>query len=88
VCNNIYTHICGVCMCVCACVFVCVCMCVCVCACVFVCVCVCVCVYRLGLKFAEGSIVGPNARCVAMLTAFKQFIQVCVRVRERERKRE
>lgn len=31
-------------------------------------------ILRLGLQFASGSISGSNSRCVAMLTAFKQFI--------------
>lgn len=30
---------------------------------------------RLGLKFAEGTIKGSNARCLALLNAFKAFIQ-------------
>ena len=32
------------------------------------------CVIRLGLKYANWSISGSNARCVAMLTTFKQVI--------------
>ncbi|TMW55280.1 hypothetical protein Poli38472_013171 [Pythium oligandrum] len=31
-------------------------------------------ILSLGLKYAEGKIAGGNARCVAMLTAFKQVI--------------
>lgn len=31
-------------------------------------------VLSLGLKYAEGKITGGNARCIAMLTAFKQVI--------------
>jgi len=30
---------------------------------------------RLGLKFAEGTIKGSNARCLALLNAFKDFIK-------------
>ena len=33
-------------------------------------------VLRLGLKYADGSIVGANARCLAMLQAFSQVIEV------------
>lgn len=32
-------------------------------------------IVRLGLKYAEGTISGSNARCVALLHAFKQFIR-------------
>jgi len=32
-------------------------------------------ILALGLKYAEGKIAGGNARCVAMLTAFKQVIK-------------
>eukprot|EP00891_Asterochloris_glomerata_P001719 jgi/Astpho2/1719/Aster-x1026 len=32
-------------------------------------------VFELGLKFADGTIRGANARCLAMLAAFKQLIQ-------------
>jgi translation initiation factor eIF-2B subunit delta len=32
-------------------------------------------ILSLGLQFAEGKITGGNARCIAMLTAFKQVIQ-------------
>jgi translation initiation factor eIF-2B subunit delta len=32
-------------------------------------------ILRLGLQYASGGISGSNSRCVAMLTAFKQFIQ-------------
>lgn len=31
-------------------------------------------ILRVGLQYASGSISGSNSRCVAMLTAFKQFI--------------
>lgn len=31
-------------------------------------------ILRLGLQYASGNISGSNARCVAMLTALKQFI--------------
>jgi translation initiation factor eIF-2B subunit delta len=31
-------------------------------------------ILRLGLQYASGSITGSNSRCVAMLTALKQFI--------------
>lgn len=31
-------------------------------------------ILRVGLKYGEGTIVGGNARCVAMLTAFKAFV--------------
>ena len=34
-------------------------------------------VLQLGLRYADGSIRGGNARCVAMLTTFRQVIQVC-----------
>lgn len=33
-------------------------------------------VLRLGLQLADGVIVGGNARCTAMLTAFRSLIQV------------
>ena len=33
-------------------------------------------VFELGLQFADGTIRGANARCLAMLAAFKQLIQV------------
>ncbi len=29
-------------------------------------------IVQLGLKYANGTIMGSNARCVAMLTAFKK----------------
>ena len=32
-------------------------------------------ILRLGLKYSEGTIRGANARCVAMLTAFKAVLQ-------------
>jgi hypothetical protein len=34
-------------------------------------------VLQLGLRYADGSIRGGNARCVAMLTTFRKVIQVC-----------
>lgn len=33
-------------------------------------------ILQLGLRIAAGEIAGGNARCLGMLTAFKQFIQV------------
>ena len=33
-------------------------------------------VLRLGLQYADGSITGSNARCLAMLLTFKAVIQV------------
>ena len=33
-------------------------------------------VLQLGLRYADGSIRGGNARCVAMLTTFRKVIQV------------
>jgi hypothetical protein len=32
-------------------------------------------ILRLGLKYAEGTIVGSDARCIAMLDAFKRFFE-------------
>lgn len=33
-------------------------------------------ILQLGLQYANGSIAGGNARCLAMLLAFKSVIQV------------
>jgi len=35
-------------------------------------------VLQLGLQYANGSIAGGNARCLAMLVAFKAVIQVTI----------
>ncbi len=35
------------------------------------------CIVRLGLEYAAGRIRGADARCVAMLEAFKEVVQVC-----------
>ncbi len=34
-------------------------------------------VLRLGLAYADGSITGGNARCVALLAALRTVLQVC-----------
>ncbi|CAG2242274.1 EIF2B4 [Mytilus edulis] len=34
-------------------------------------------IVRLGVQYAEGVICGSNARCLAMLVAFKQFLNQC-----------
>ena len=34
-------------------------------------------VLRLGLAYADGSITGGNARCVALLAALRAVLQVC-----------
>lgn len=34
------------------------------------------CILQLGLQYADGSIAGGNARCLAMLQAFKTVIEV------------
>lgn len=33
-------------------------------------------VLQLGLRYADGSIRGASARCVAMLSAFRRLVQV------------
>lgn len=35
-------------------------------------------IMQLGLKYADGSIAGGNARCLAMLLVFKTVIQACL----------
>ena len=33
-------------------------------------------ILQLGLRYADGSVRGGTARCVAMLSAFRQLVQV------------
>ena len=39
-------------------------------------------ILQLGLKYADGSIAGGNARCLAMLLAFKTVIEVSHRCQQ------
>ena len=85
VCACVCTHV-HVYACVCVSTCVCVCVCACVCSCFPSCVCLplpspshspATCsihpaIVKLGLQYADGIICGSNARCIALLAAFKQ----------------